>query len=104
MEKDPHIESRQYEIRNDGDVIVLSGEEKKLATTGKRIVEILNRSKERESITNALLQGETIRPAGAFAVYLLMGKLYVDTRNARGEEQYRKQIKDAVEAALAENP
>ena len=69
---------------------------------GKRIVEILNQSREGEEITRALLDGQEIRPGGAYAVYILMGKLYVDTRNARGDKNARDLIKKTVDAVLSE--
>lgn len=99
----PKVEQSKYEVRNDGDVIVLSGEERRLAQLGAHIVEILNKSKEGEGITKALLEGETIRPGGAYAVYILMGKLYVDTRNARGDQNARDLIREAVETVLSKN-
>lgn len=97
------FEQNKYEVRNDGDVIVLSGEEGKLAELGNRITEILNRSKEGEKIIKALLEGETIRPGGAYAVYIMMGRLYVDTRNARGDQSARDLIKKTVEIVLSED-
>ena len=104
MQEYSNPESPNYEIRNNGDVIVISGTEQRLALIGKRIVEILNKSTEGPRMIQALLEGETMRPAGAYAVYVLMGKLYVDTRNARGQEQDRLIIKQAVETALTETP
>lgn len=44
--------------------------------------------------------GEEIRPGGAYAVYILMGKLYVDTRNVRGDSDARELIKKVVESVL----
>lgn len=99
----PKFEQNKYEVRNDGDIIVLSGEERKLAELGNRVVEILNKSKEGERIVSALLEGETIRPGGAYAVYIRMGKLYVDTRNARGDQSARDLIKRTVETVLSED-
>jgi len=95
-------ENNKYEIRSEGDVIVIGGGEQWLAEIGTRITEMLNHSKEGDRTTQALLRGEELRPGGAYAVYILRGKLYVDTRNARGDVNAREEIRRVVDLVLTQ--
>ncbi|MBI4363403.1 MAG: hypothetical protein HY545_00970 [Candidatus Doudnabacteria bacterium] len=92
-----------YDLKQDGDLITLSGDDERLAQIGLAACESLNRGLGGmgQNLKEALLSGETLRPGGAYSVYILRGKLYVSTHNARGDAVARQEIKNAIESALS---
>lgn len=93
----------KVEIRNEGDTIFISGD----AELALRIVIELDSSERKRIETRRdvylkdLNRGEELRPLGVFSVSLNGDKVVVQNKNARGDEEYREQMRKAVDTTLS---
>ena len=93
----------KVELRNEGDTIFISGD----AELALRIVIELDSSERkriearRDVYLKDLNRGEELRPSGVFSVSLNGDKVVVQNKNARGDEEYREQMRKAVDTTLS---
>lgn len=89
-----------YEIMENGDVIEISGGETRLLKIGAQIYQRLGGEDWKEDeARNLLSQGTELRPR-SMAISVNRGKLYVDTRNFRGNIERKKMILETVKSLL----
>lgn len=93
-------EGLRYEVMENGDLIVVSGDASQLLELGAKIYMQLGGEDWKEEEAKKLLsQDEELRPR-SMAISLRLGKLYVETRNFSGFSEYRKMILAAIKDAI----
>jgi len=105
--KEKTVEARKEikcECRNKGNVYVITGISKEeLAKIGYKIFNELQKGYLEKQIVETLINGETLRPDGAFGMNISGNQLFAMIYNGQDNTELLEKLKRAVELALNSN-